>query len=388
MLDRQFVLLRNDYSGQATVFSNPLDVIRINSSAELDAGFGRLETARRDGKWIAGYLAYEAGFSLDPALDCHDRTDLKTPLMCFGVFDAPGSEIDGLTQPPDLASYGDNIPLRDVRPGWNRQYYRGKFNTLHDHIARGDCYQGNLTFPIHAQCQIDARELFWRLTARQPVRYGALVCLDYPHIVSRSPELFFDLDASGWLETHPMKGTARRGANAEDDRTQIEQLRESTKNQAENRMIVDLLRNDLARISQTGTVTVPRLFEIETYPTLHQMISKVRGFLRPGLDVRDIFAALFPCGSITGAPKISAMNILRRLEDTPRGAYCGAIGYIGPGGQMRFNVAIRTITLHEDRQAVFNVGGGIVFDSDSDSEYDEALLKAKFVTGSNGFLLD
>jgi para-aminobenzoate synthetase component 1 len=178
-----------------------------------------------------------------------------------------------------------------------------------------------------------------------------------------------------------MKGTAKRGTTAAEDAEIIEAMRRDIKTQAENRMIVDLLRNDISRITEVGTLDVPKLFDIETYPTVHQMVSHVQARLRPDLSIRDIFSALFPCGSITGAPKMRAMEILHALEDVPRDAYCGAIGMISPTGAMRFSVAIRTITLFEGGRAVFNVGGGIVFDSTAEAEYEECLLKARFAVG-------
>ncbi len=178
-----------------------------------------------------------------------------------------------------------------------------------------------------------------------------------------------------------MKGTAPRGATPEEDEKLREFLRNDPKNQAENRMIVDLLRNDISLISEVGSLGVPELFRIESFATVHQMVSRVRAKLLPGLTIRQIFAALFPCGSITGAPKIRAMEILRELEGTPRNAYCGSIGWIAPDGRMRFNVAIRTITLFADGRAVYNVGGGVVFDSTAQEEYAECLLKARYATG-------
>ncbi len=183
------------------------------------------------------------------------------------------------------------------------------------------------------------------------------------------------------IETHPMKGTARRGATPAEDAGIIEAMKADIKTQAENRMIVDLLRNDISRITQVGTLDVPKLFDIETYPTVHQMVSHVQARLLPDLTIRDIFAALFPCGSVTGAPKISAMSILHELEDGPRDAYCGAIGMISPTGAMRFSVAIRTVSLFDDGKAIFNIGGGIVFDSTAEAEYEECLLKARFAIG-------
>jgi len=276
---------------------------------------------------------------------------------------------------------GDGAFMSGLEPDWDMPTYAEKFAVLHDHLCVGDCYQGNLTFPIRGHWRGDALSAFEGLGARQPVRYGACVTLCEPNLVSRSPELFFQVDRDGWIETHPMKGTAPRHADPAADVAEIRKLKEDEKSQAENRMIVDLLRNDISRVSAVGTLDVPALFEVETYPTLHQMISRVRARLLPGTTIHDIFAALFPCGSITGAPKISAMEILDDLETAPREAYCGAIGYVAPGGEMRFNVAIRTISLFEDGEAVFNVGGGIVFDSRAEAEYEEALLKARFAAG-------
>ena len=245
----------------------------------------------------------------------------------------------------------------------------------------GDCYQANLTFPIRARWSGDPETAFEALSARQPVKYGALVRLGETAILSRSPELFFEVDGDGWIEAHPMKGTAPRGKTPAEDERLRNFLQNDEKNQAENRMIVDLLRNDISLISEVGTLEAPELFRIESYPTVHQMVSRVRARLLPDLTVANVFAALFPCGSITGAPKIRAMETLRQLETQPRDAYCGAIGWIAPDGRMRFNVAIRTIALYPDGEAVYNVGGGVVFDSTAESEYRECLLKARFVTG-------
>ncbi len=235
--------------------------------------------------------------------------------------------------------------------------------------------------PIAARWIGDPLAAFWSLIERQPVHYGALVALEGPVLLSRSPELFFRLGSDGVIETHPMKGTAPRGSHAAEDAAIVAAMLGDEKSQAENRMIVDLLRNDISRISTVGTLEVPKLFDIETYPTVHQMVSHVQAELAPGLTVTDILAALFPCGSVTGAPKLRAMEILHALETGPRDAYCGAIGLIRPDGSMQFNVAIRTLSLFADGRAVFNVGGGIVFDSTAEAEYAECLLKARFALG-------
>ncbi|ACP26589.1 para-aminobenzoate synthase, component I [Sinorhizobium fredii NGR234] len=376
-----FVLFRDDSEDRTTVFAEPSRMITARTRAEFRRGLSELEAARRAGKWLAGYMAYEAGHLFEAKLTPFAEEQRETPLMSFGVFDAP-AEGHALAEPQRRV---ENEPfLSELRAGWDFPAYRQRFERLHQHLRQGDCYQANLTMPIHARWSGDPRAAFWSLIERQPVKYGALVALDGPVLLSRSPELFFHVDTDGWIETHPMKGTAPRGATAQEDAAIIAEMREDEKTQAENRMIVDLLRNDISRITEVGTLTVPKLFEIETYPTVHQMVSHVRARLLPDISVADIFAALFPCGSITGAPKMRAMQILHELESGPRDAYCGAIGFIAPDGVMRFNVAIRTISLFPDGRAIFNVGGGIVFDSRAEAEYDECLLKARFAVGDAG----
>jgi para-aminobenzoate synthetase component I len=371
-----FVLFQNDIDKEAVLFSEPVEIVTARTHGELFAGFQRLEAARNEGLWSAGFVAYEAGFHLDEALIPLSKTSNSTPLLCFGLFGKPAllSKVGG-SSAGRLHEW-----LGGFHADWDFERYAASFRELHDHLRRGDCYQANLTFPVRGWWKNSAPDIFAALVTRQPVRYGACLTLCDPHIVSRSPELFFALDGDGWIETHPMKGTAPRGIDADSDARAIDGMRQDEKSLAENVMIVDLLRNDVSRICETGSVAVPALFEVETYPTLHQMISRIRGQVRPNITVLEIFAGLFPCGSITGAPKISAMRILHQLEDSDREAYCGAVGYIAPGGEMRFNVAIRTLSLFESGEAVFNVGGGIVFDSTAEAEYEEALLKTRFAT--------
>jgi para-aminobenzoate synthetase component 1 len=373
-----YVLFRDDSENRTTVFAEPLRVITARTRAEFHRGLGEIEAAHRAGKWIAGFMAYEAGHLFEKKLAPFAPENRETPLMSFGVFDAPAKD-HPLAVPQRRI---ENEPLlAEPRAGWDFPAYRQRFEKLHRHLRQGDCYQANLTMPIHARWSGDPLAAFWSLIERQPVKYGALVALDGPVLISRSPELFFRVDADGWIETHPMKGTARRGASPDEDDAIIAAMRADEKTQAENRMIVDLLRNDISRVTEVGTLDVPKLFDIETYPTVHQMVSHVRAKLLPEIGIADIFAALFPCGSVTGAPKIRAMEILHDLESGPRDAYCGAIGYIAPNRTMRFNVAIRTISLFAGGRAVFNVGGGIVFDSKAEAEYEECLLKARFAVG-------
>ena len=377
MTPAPFALFRDDLAGREVLFEQPSQLIAAYSAEEFGEALAAAQAAHEAGKWLAGYFSYEAGYLLEPKLVPLLPGNRRAPLVCLGVFDAPSDR--ERPQPRQAASNG---PIFDAKAAWPFDVYAKKFSRLHRHIREGDCYQGNLTFPVDAHWTGEPLAAFDALTERQPVRYGALLSLGEPVVLSRSPELFFAVDAEGWIETHPMKGTAPRGATPAEDTALREFLRIDEKNQAENRMIVDLLRNDISLISEVGTLEVPELFRIESYPTVHQMVSRVRAKLLPGLSIRRIFAALFPCGSITGAPKIRAMEILHDLEDAPRDVYCGAIGWIAPGGRMRFSVAIRTISLFSDGRATYNVGGGIVFDSKVEEEYQECLLKARFATGS------
>lgn len=379
MTDRErFVLLRDDREDRTVVFADPLAVVTVRERAGFEPAFAALQAAHEKGHWIAGFMSYEAGHLFERKLAPLAVENRPTPLMSFGIFEKP-AEDHPLATPRQRV---ENEPfLTEPKADWNFDTYRSRFDRLHQHLRQGDCYQANLTMPIRSRWSGDPLAAFWSLIERQPVRYGAFVSLDGPKLLSRSPELFFDVGKDGWIETHPMKGTAPRGSNAAEDERIVAAMQADPKTQAENRMIVDLLRNDISRITEVGTLHVPKLFAVETYPTVHQMVSHVRAKLTSGTSLRDIFAALFPCGSITGAPKMRAMEILHDLEDGPRDAYCGAIGMIAPDGTMRFNVAIRTISLFDDDNAVFNVGGGIVFDSTAEAEYEECLLKARFAVG-------
>ncbi|GGA95204.1 aminodeoxychorismate synthase component I [Allosediminivita pacifica] len=355
--------------GSGTLFADPVRLISAQTAREVPAAFAALEAARREGLWLAGLASYELGYALDAKLAPLMPPPGEVPLMLFGAFKAP---LPARPEAPGQSRFTAPRPL------WDAARYAEAFGVVHDYICAGDIYQANLTFPMEARHEGTARALYARLRARQEVPYGALVDLGGPAILSRSPELFFSLDTKGTLTTRPMKGTAPRGANPEADAALAEGLRRSEKNRAENLMIVDLLRNDMSRVSLPGSVKVPELFTVERYETLHQMTSRITSQVRPGTGVADLFAALFPCGSITGAPKIRAMEILRDLEEGPRGAYCGAVGWMAPDGAMTFNVAIRTLTCFADGRVDLNVGGGVVYDSTAEEEYAEALLKSRF----------
>lgn len=353
-----------------TVFEAPLSVISVSTVEDAPAAFAAIERARAQGYWLAGYLSYDLGFLLDRALAPLMPKDRDIPLMEFGVYEAPKQ---GQTEvaPQDVKTR--------LTPLWDLAVYEDAFARAKDYIEAGDCYQVNLTFPVSVESNAPTPVLYEALKARQPVQYGALVETGHHHILSRSPELFFKTDADGRIMVRPMKGTVARSQDATEDAAAKAWLEASEKDQAENLMIVDLLRNDLSRVSETGSVKVPKLFNIEVYNTVYQMTSTVTAQLLPDVSFEKLCKALFPCGSITGAPKIRAMEIIDELENAPRGAYCGAIGWLAPDGRSEFNVAIRSLIFETGAQTGhLNVGGGIVYDSVADLEYQEALLKAEF----------
>ena len=371
------ILVENGPAGSAAVFDAPSALIRADSASEVPAALAALDRARNGGLWCAGFAAYELGYVLEPRLLGLMPPIRDVPLMQFGVYDAPRPAEPLLAQ---AAAEAAGARLSPASAGWTQAEHGAAMTRILDYIAAGDIYQANLTMQMQAQSEGSALGLFGALRIRQPVAHGAFVNLpDCPAILSRSPELFFATDAEGRIETRPMKGTAPRATNPAHDAALRLELQYSAKNRAENLMIVDLLRNDISRICRPGSVRVPRLYDIESFATVHQMVSHVMGQLLPDTRPSDIFRALFPCGSITGAPKIRAMQIIRALEPAPRGVYCGAIGWLGPDGAAAFNVAIRTLTLSQG-VAQFGVGGGIVADSRAAGEYEEALWKARFAT--------
>tara|TARA_R110002049_G_scaffold117332_4_gene270738 strand:- start:915 stop:2018 length:1104 start_codon:yes stop_codon:yes gene_type:complete len=353
-----------------TGFLAPRRIIRADTPAAVPGAFAALQEAQAAGHWCAGFASYELGYLGSGKLRDLLPARRGVPLMHFGVFDAPIAHV--------FDDSGAEANVSGLTPDWDFEQYRLAFDRVQGFITAGDIYQANLTFGLNGRYTGSPAALYARLRARQAVRHGAYVDLGGPVLLSRSPELFFALDAQGAITAQPMKGTARRGADAAEDVALRDGLRASEKNMAENLMIVDLLRNDISRIAQVGSVQVPALFEIESYETLHQMTSRITAQLVPGCAIAQVFDALFPCGSITGAPKIRAMQILRALECGARDAYCGAIGWIAPDGAMQFNVAIRTLVCHADGRVRLNVGGGVVHDSTAADEYAEALLKARF----------
>jgi len=347
--------------GPRRVFRRPSRVIVADRPGEVPAALAAVAEALDCGRFVAGWLGYELGYALEPRL----ARVTGVPLLRLGVFEAPETEA------PPVRGRAYAGPLT---PEWDRDAYARRFDIVKGYIAAGDIYQANLSFRARFPFLGEPRALYEQLRTQSAAGHAGFVDDGERQVLSLSPELFFDLAPDGAITVRPMKGTVARHG---DDAAERARLTASEKDRAENLMIVDLIRNDLSRIG--SGVAVSDLFMIETYPTLHTMVSTVTAQKRSGARIADILRALFPCGSVTGAPKIRAMEILHELESSPRGAYCGAVGCFAPDGSARFNVAIRTLTI-EGGQGVLGIGGGVVQDSQVAGEYDECLLKARFFT--------
>ena len=365
---------RNKSANSGRFYHKPHAIIRADKTSHIEAAFQALRDYHKAGYYLAGYVSYELGVWLEPALRrlMPPRTEHMRPLIHFGVFETLSQDM-----PADLL-YSADHPQLYFTPSWSEQDYLERYNKIQSYLRAGDCYQVNLSFPIQGEFTGDPLALFARLRHRQQAQFGGFIRLetgaDRTDILSLSPELFFRKTGQDMM-MRPMKGTLKRHSDPATDMTRRAEMAKDEKSQAENLMIVDLLRNDLSRLAVAGSVTVPELFQLETYPTLHQMTSKIRARLSADINFAHIFKSLFPCGSVTGAPKIRAMEIIDELEDRPRNAYCGAIGYIDPDGESCFNVAIRTLSV-QNNQLSYNVGSGVVLDSDGAKEYAECLLKA------------
>jgi para-aminobenzoate synthetase component I len=370
------ILLEHGPADRPALFQAPRRVIAAWSPAEVLPALARAEAARAKGAWIAGYVGYEAGYALEPKLSHLMPRKRPGPLLALGIYDGPSDA------GPALASAADEGRLTRMtapQPLVSRRAYGSAARKVFDWIASGDCYQVNLTFPMAAKLETGTPlGLYGAFRRTGAVGHGAYVDLGVgPIVVSRSPELFFRVTA-GKIVTRPMKGTRPRGKDAAEDAVIIAGLLADEKDRAENLMIVDLLRNDISRLARVGTVKVPALYAIESYSTVHQMTSTVEGALAAPPSLVTLMAALFPCGSVTGAPKIRAMEIIREVEPQARGVYCGAIGWMSPAGEADFSVAIRTLSV-SGSDIVMNVGGGLTHGSTAPGEWEEALWKARFV---------
>ena len=359
-------------------FGAPRERLRATSLDEVVPLLARVDELARAGAWCVGYLCYEAAGAFDAAFETHAPADPARPLAAFAVYDAPLSDASGFDSDATATVQWTGGPRRVEFDATIAEILRA--------IADGEVYQVNATAPLAGTLQGDPFALFAALRRAQPNAYAAY--LDFgtaagvdDRILSVSPELFFDWRDDRLL-ARPMKGTAPRGATPAEDAAQSEFLRSAAKERAENLMIVDLLRNDLSRIAEPHSVRVPLLFHTEAWPTVWQMSSDVVARTRPGTTLADVFGALFPCGSITGAPKVQAMRLIRTLEPEPRGVYCGAIGVVQPGGAATFNVPIRTLALRDEGAATHvrcGIGSGITADATAAGEWDEWRHKRAFV---------
>ena len=382
---KPFVLLddaRDEGAAPARLYTDPVEIITTRDPAQVPALLAKLKSHRAH---VAGFIAYEAGHGLEPRLShlVSNAADDAPPLLWFGVFEDYQEIVP--------AAVADLFP--DPSGGWvgtptpriSGAAYESALNTVNDYILAGDIYQANLTFACDVPLLGDPLAIYAGLRARAKAGYGGVVWTGEDWLLSLSPELFFALK-DGKLTTKPMKGTAVRGRNPASDAVAVAKLQSDPKQRAENLMIVDLLRNDLSRVAVPGSVAVPQLFHVETYPTVHQMTSTVTARLREGVDAVDVISTIFPCGSITGAPKIRAMEVIDEVEAAPRSAYTGSIGRIDPGGDAAFNVAIRTLHLRgRENRATMGLGSGVIADSESGDEWRECLAKGGFVASEKTF---
>ena len=377
--------------GEWLCFSEPRQIVGVERLEDVLPALREIERLVQEKSWYAaGFLSYEAAPAFDPALrtrasflrhaqddaallDEHSSLrsarDIGFPYLWFGLYPKP--------RPVSLPRPTHPREELDWQPTTDRETYNAAIAQIKEYIAAGRTYQVNYTMRLCTGFTGSAWDFFLHL-ARSQNKHAAYIDTGRYVICSASPELFFQLDGET-VACRPMKGTAPRGRTTQEDREQSEWLRKSEKNRAENVMIVDMIRNDLGRIAEIGSVRVPELFAVERYPTLWQMTSAVTA--QTNASLAEILSALFPCASITGAPKVSTMRMIAQLEETPRRIYTGSIGYIAPHRRAKFNVAIRTALVdRETHQAEYGVGGGIVWDSTSADEYAEALLKARVLT--------
>lgn len=360
-------------NSQRRVFTNPVEIISTNSADDVRSALTRVQELVSEGLYAAGYVSYEAA----PAFDSAYRVvpEQKVPLVWFGIFDKPRCDF--------TPNWAHKYTVTPWESDTNHDTYSRNIQGIKNAISRGETYQVNYTMRLRSYFEGDDLGYYHNLKNLQRTRYSAYLNMGRFRILSLSPELFFNIDGRT-ITTRPMKGTIQRGRWLEEDIELVSRLSNSEKDKAENVMIVDLLRNDLSKIPGVISVQVPKLFEIERYQTVFQMTSTVQAVVGEKLSIVDVFDALFPCGSITGAPKISTMKFIAGIEHSPREIYCGTIGLMEPNGDSTFNVAIRSILLDSETGiAEYGVGGGITWDSTMNGEYEEAITKAAFLEASD-----
>ncbi len=363
---------RPDAKNKRTLlFTDPVALVTCSRICEVAACLKEIDRYVAQGYHAAGYLSYEAGYALESSLPSKKTARAAVPLLWFGIYKKPRSFSPG--EPPFTPS-----SINGLRSTVTRKGYTGAIKAIKNSIRRGDTYQVNYTFKFKFKLNGSPYGLYRTLRRQQKVAYSAFLHTGPFAVLSFSPELFFRRKGP-LIETMPMKGTWRRGATSTEDLAHRQQLRACGKNRSENIMIVDLLRNDLAKIALPLSVKTTKLFAVETYETLHQMVSTVQARLPRGTSFSDIAGALFPCGSVTGAPKVSTMKIIGRLETEPRHVYTGCIGYISPKEEAVFNVAIRTLLIDtKTSKGELGVGSGVVYDSSAPQEFEECRLKGEF----------
>jgi para-aminobenzoate synthetase/4-amino-4-deoxychorismate lyase len=392
--DSTYALLDDSKSSKSKsknlLFSNPQHEIIARNESELTQALETIENYKKQGLYLCGYLSYEAGYAfIDKKIHRKSKKN-QHPLLYFIAFKdlqrPDRDEVEACFNRADLYPESE-LFLHDLQLNVSKPSYLNVIAKIKEYIAAGHTYQINYTLKYKFKLQGTTAALYKALRKKQPVEFGALLIFPESKIVSLSPELFIKKGGST-LTSKPMKGTAKRGNTKKEDENIVSFLKQDSKTLSENVMIVDLIRNDFGRICKIGTVHVNKLFEVQTFKTLHQMISTVKGTLKDNLSFSDLLHALFPCGSITGAPKIRTMEIINELEKESRGIYTGAIGYLMPDGDFYFNVPIRTIAIDENNQCEMGIGSGIIHESDARAEFQECLLKADFLTRiNNGFYL-
>ena len=381
-LSEAFVLLDNS-SGSCSpslLFTEPRDIVSAETPDEVGPAIERIEAAVANGLHAAGFFSYELGYVMEPKISGLMPEKRGMPLLWFGLYEAPRQMTGpGVLEWLNETTRSSSHEFSDVELAWTRKDYEARFNKALELIRAGDIYQINLTFKARFKLLGSPLTFYRDLRAKQPVAYGAVVDTGYATVLSASPELFIAQEGRA-IHTRPMKGTAARRGAIDADALQRRELASDAKQRAENLMIVDLMRNDLGRIAEIGSVRVDDLFTVETFKTLHQMTSGVTATLRADMGLKELLAGIYPPGSITGAPKIRAMELIADLETEARGVYCGAIGRISPEARSQFNVAIRTPVIMRGGEGEMGIGSGIVYDSKGGSEYEECLLKMKFLT--------
>ena len=357
------------------LFNDFVDILTFKPGGSIDKFFKKIQSYTEKGYWLCGFFNYEFGYCLEPVLE-NMLEGKDSPLAWFGVCKKP-IKLDcrgRAAVPGELEK--NTYKIKNIKPNISEKEYSERIKQIKHYLEEGLTYQVNFTFKVKFEFSGCAPELYLGLRRSQPTAYSAFIDTGKDRILSFSPELFFRTNGDKII-TRPMKGTIKRGLTAKGDNLNKQTLRKDEKTKAENLMIVDLLRNDLGRVAKK--VWVPKLFEVERHKTLFQMTSTIAAQTKNNLKQKELFSSIFPCGSVTGAPKIKTMEIIKELEKEPRNIYTGAIGYISPESSC-FNVAIRTIQLNKTKGEL-GIGGGIVYDSEYKSEYDEALLKAKFFMG-------